>query len=184
MDKDNRNHLNQQPAEDKRVTKWRTLGVLSACIAITLLLSTIVYLLLTSRQLTPQIPTTAPISPQVTTPESITSTPAVDLPPLYPRIQWEATESGRTVFRTSSNQLIEQDSNITDSVILETYPKDFLTYYQEGLTRRDWNQNEYASGPNGEVYGYKKNNYYIRFGVRAVVGGRLNKYQAFVEYSI
>lgn len=186
------NHLSQpsgdsvnrqkNQAKNRKVTNWRALG--AAVILIVLLIGAGVYLSLTRHQSPPTVTPQASIPTPTSVPlPYVFSTSLIELPRLYPSIQWKATESSKIVFRTRKNELMELEGDRTESAILGTYPDDFFGYYQQELIRRGWSKTEFASGPNGEWHGYEKDKQYIRFGVRGVRGGRLDQYQAVVEYS-
>lgn len=175
------NSLVNQPArevaEKKKVTDWRSLGVFSIVVFVVILLIGIVYLRLSYPQsVTPTPPSSA--SPAISPTSSLTT--VEEFPPLYPHVQWESTESGRLIFRTPRNELVELEGYRIESVLLKTYPQDLIDYYKQEVIRRGWTETEVASGPNGESYGYNKDSQYIRFGL-SLVGGTPPQYHVFVE---
>jgi len=171
-----------QPAnqtQERKTTNWRTLSVLLTVILVIILLIGIIYLRLSHPQsVTPTPPPS--VSPTISPTSSPTT--AKELPPLYSGVQWQSTKSGKLVFRTSQNELIELDGYRTESVLLKTYPQDFIDYYRQELTRMGWTETGVASGPNGESYWYNKNSKYIQFGISLVADTPI-QYSAFVEHN-
>lgn len=175
-------NLSENQDENGKTKKWRALD--AAIILIVLLVGVAFYLSLTRHQSPPTVtPQTSIPTPTSVPLPSVFRTSLIELPRLYPSIQWKATESSKIVFRTRKNELMELEGDRTESTILGTYPDDFLGYYQQELIRTGWSETEFASGPNGEWHGYEKDKQYIRFGVRGVRGERLDQYQAIVENS-
>lgn len=176
--------------------------LIAVVLVVVLLVATGIYLSLTHRPLAPTIPQTA-ISESVTPmpmmgrPEkqetlsfespvvsgpTASSSPVVELPELYPGVQWASTKTGSFVFKTRMGELIELDGCRIESVILKTYPDDFIAYYQRELTARGWKSTMMAgSGISGYFYGYEKDGRYITFGV--FVSRSRSEYVAFVAHN-
>lgn len=106
----------------------------------------------------------------------------MELPPLYPNIQWKEPERGKPLFINHDRDTIEQMGSRYESELLEDYPDDFLNYYNSDLTIRGWIKTDYASVPGSELYGYEKNDRYITIGFRSVSREPV-KYSAFVEHN-
>jgi len=123
------------------------------------------------------------LSESITVSVSTSPTTAIELPKLYSGLQWSSTESGKFLFRTHANEVVERDGYIIKSVVLVSYPNNFLAYYEQLLDTQGWIQTDTADGPDGGWYGYEKNGYFISFGVRAVSREPL-KYQAVVQHNI
>src|SRR5688500_11201780 len=105
---------------------------------------------------------------------------AVEFPALYSEFRWSAAESGRFLFRTSANELVERDGYIIKSIEPVDYPKDFLVYYEQILVDQGWVQTDIAGGADGERLGFEKDGYFISFGYNSVSREPL-KYQAIVQ---
>ena len=172
----------ESPQEERKSNNWHFSAAITAIVLVALLLSVTVYLSLTPRQTTVNVGMPQSPSP---TPSTISST-AAQIPPLYPAVQWESTESGKLVFRTRQNELIELEGYRIESVLLKTYPQDFIDYYKRELNIGGWIETAMAgSGISGDFYFYEKGGRYINFGVfiaRDNSGKILGEYWAFVEH--
>ncbi|MFC1790044.1 hypothetical protein ACFLZP_01015 [Patescibacteria group bacterium] len=101
----------------------------------------------------------------------LTKSQKVDLPRLYPDIEWKTTESGKiVVYRLEPYGPIELEGFTTESGSLKKYPQAFFEYYKQQLEEDGWKLTMATSGERGEFYGYEKNGRYVHFGVWGVPG--------------
>lgn len=167
--------------EGKTISSRSLLIVISTAIFLVTLLVGGVYLGLAYRKPTPKMDVARLTSPS-------TPTPAVELPPLYLGFKWQYTEKKvKGSSYTRKGDTIELDMYRADSETLAAYPTEFVTYYKQELTTREWIETAMAgSGVSGDFYFYEKNGHYINFGVfvaRDNSGRVLNEYWAFVEHN-
>ena len=99
------------------------------------------------------------------TPSSVIN---INLPGLYPKISWEATQSA--TFEIHDYELFDGVKKIVGQKIASKVNstshelmQDFFGYYDNELLSRGWAENgsEMADGVDGGVRGYKKGDYYI-----------------------
>lgn len=131
----------------------------------------------------PEIPVTSTEPAAVSTPIG-SPTQVVELPALYPGIQWELTKCDRFKSVERSQQAI----CIQSPVVGEADLKDFLSYYEQQFTPNRWTAIEAIAGPGGSSSGYESNGRYIRVGYRHVFQGQATEqmvvgYRLFIEHN-
>lgn len=161
---------------NKRDPNWRTLG--ATMIVVVLLIGVASYISLTRHQPSPTV-TPRLLTPTRTLP--VSPTPESELPMLYPYLQWNPPEHGNFLFPIKNPPYsVELEGYYVKSAVTQTYPNDFLNYYQRELSARGWQQTEVADGPDGEWYEYQRGSRHFSTGIKRV---STEKYQAIVQYS-
>jgi len=172
-----------QDDKERRAWNWSSPVVLAIVGFVVILLVAGMYLGVGHRQPTPQTATIQVLSPSPVGSGQVTRTPVVELPPLYPGMQWEATKSGELVFPTRNSGSVKLEGYYNESVRVMTVPKDFLAYYERELPKMGWDEIAFAGGgTSGESHGYEKNGHYFLFGFRRR-GVSEDEYQAIVQYN-
>ena len=98
-----------------------------------------------------------------------------DLPPLYPAVEWKATESaGFASYGPSGVPIALEKGFHIESVLLKTYPAEFMAYYRRELTARGWKVTGSGQGPSAFLYTYAKNDCNINFGFHIVTTAGLS----------
>lgn len=134
---------------------------------------------------TPPTPIAVVNIPAPTTSASLIS----DIPPLYPGLDWEATESGEFEFTNElGNKLILSGfySRVTN---LNLSPDDFIGYYSEILEISGWqeNLNVASTGLGGGYFGYYKGNKYFEYGIFPSSGEPDNDFETYmaeIKYTV
>lgn len=170
------NRQGNEVVENKRAINWLTLGAIT--ILLVLLVGVAVYLSLTRHQSSPTV-TPQLLTPTLTLPTS--PSPESELPMLYLYLQWNPPEHGNFLFPIKNPPYsVELEGYYLKSAATQTYPNDFLNYYQSELSARGWQQTEVADGPNGEWHEYQRGSRHFSTGVKRVSA---EEYQAIVQYS-
>lgn len=148
-------------AKDKsKLVRWRSpLLLASGALALFLLVIGNAYIGQVNRQSSPlesrAISTPTPYLP-----------PRADLPRLYPNIEWKPPEEREiAAYQDKPFGPVVVEGIHRESVVLSSYPADFIEYYKEELAKRGWTQTASTTGGIGEIYSYEQNGRYVSFGV-------------------
>jgi hypothetical protein len=150
-------------------------------ITVVLLLSVAAAILYSSRtpQQISQITSSPHSSPRSTT--SPTISPNSDFPPLYLKVEWKEKTQQKIIFIGEKGEMIELIGYriVTEPFVLST-ADEYNQYYSNYLSGQGWIEVENASGSEGEIISYIKDNKHLTVGFRRVVGE--NKFYGFLEY--
>lgn len=110
------------------------------------------------------------------------------LPPLYPGLEWEATESGEFEFSNSDGDVVRRTGYSIKSRITKERPDAVVDYYASELQKLGWQENLAADafGPGGGIYGYYRGDGYLEVGIHPRSGSPedgFTSYQATVKYT-
>lgn len=123
-------------------------------------------------------------------PSNISNTPNlpnVELPDLYPGLQWESSQKKILLF-TSGKRRIEVEGYHLESSQQNAFPQDFINYYIQELKDKSFKETLNSVNPEGITLTYSLDDLFLTFGVKNIYAGKGDEkkiagYRAFIEHN-
>lgn len=112
---------------------------------------------------------------------------AIELPELYPGLQWTSVQKKILVF-TSGKRRIDVEGYHLESSPVSSFPQDFISYYIVELKNKDFKETLNSIDPDGLMVTYSKDDLFLTFGIKNIYKGSGDKKQvtgftAFLEHN-